>query len=87
MSHLKALGRIVYLHLPLEELERRLNNISTRGIARLRAKLWPTSSPTARRSIGIMPISLWTWGGSPWRRPWLWCSGRCGERPEGGPPA
>ena len=29
MSHLKALGRIVYLHLPLEELERRLNNIST----------------------------------------------------------
>lgn len=34
MSHLKALGRIVYLHLPLEELERRLNNISTRGIAR-----------------------------------------------------
>ena len=33
MSHLKALGRIVYLHLPLEELERRLNNISTRGIA------------------------------------------------------
>ena len=33
MSHLKALGRIVYLHLPLEELERRLSNISTRGIA------------------------------------------------------
>ena len=33
MSHLKALGRIVYLQLPLEELERRLNNISTRGIA------------------------------------------------------
>ena len=33
MSHLKALSRIVYLHLPLEELERRLNNISTRGIA------------------------------------------------------
>ena len=63
MSHLRALGRIVYLHLPLEELE-----------------------PAARRSIGIMPISLWTWGGSPWRRPWLWCSGRCGERPEGGPP-
>ena len=34
MSHLRALGRIVYLHLPLEELERRLSNISTRGIAR-----------------------------------------------------
>ena len=33
MSHLRSLGRIVYLHLPLEELERRLSNISTRGIA------------------------------------------------------
>ena len=33
MAHLKALGRIVYLRLPLEELEARLNNISTRGIA------------------------------------------------------
>lgn len=33
MLRLKELGRIVYLHLPLEELERRLNNISTRGIA------------------------------------------------------
>lgn len=33
MSHLRVLGRIVYLHLPLEELERRLSNISTRGIA------------------------------------------------------
>ena len=33
MAHLKKLGRIVYLRLPLEELELRLNNISTRGIA------------------------------------------------------
>lgn len=33
MAHLKGLGRIVYLRLPLEELEARLNNISTRGIA------------------------------------------------------
>lgn len=33
MEHLKDLGRIVYLQLPLEELERRLHNISTRGIA------------------------------------------------------
>ena len=32
MEHLKSLGRIVYLHLPLEELEHRLHNIS-RGIA------------------------------------------------------
>ena len=33
MEHLKSLGRIVYLQLPLEELEHRLHNISTRGIA------------------------------------------------------
>jgi len=33
MAHLKSTGRIVYLRLPLEELEARLNNISTRGIA------------------------------------------------------
>ena len=33
MEHLKTLGRIVYLQLPLEELERRIQNISTRGIA------------------------------------------------------
>lgn len=33
MAHLKAMGRIVYLRLSLEELEARLNNISTRGIA------------------------------------------------------
>ncbi len=33
MAHLKALGRIVYLNVPYEEIERRLNNIETRGIA------------------------------------------------------
>ena len=33
MAHLKSLGRIVYLRLPLEQVEARLNNISTRGIA------------------------------------------------------
>lgn len=33
MARLKDLGRVVYLRLPLKELEARLNNISTRGIA------------------------------------------------------
>ena len=33
MAHLKQLGKIVYLRLPLNEVEARLNNISTRGIA------------------------------------------------------
>ena len=33
VARLKELGRVVYLHLPLEALERRLQNIHTRGIA------------------------------------------------------
>jgi shikimate kinase len=33
MEHLKAMGKIVYLQVPLEELKRRLSNIKTRGIA------------------------------------------------------
>lgn len=33
ISHLKRLGRVVYLRVSLEELERRLYNIRTRGIA------------------------------------------------------
>jgi len=33
MTHLKMLGHIVYLNVPYEEIERRLNNIETRGIA------------------------------------------------------
>lgn len=32
MARLKELGPVVYLELPVEELERRLGNISTRGI-------------------------------------------------------
>lgn len=31
--HLKSLGTIVYLRVPLEELRRRIQNLSTRGIA------------------------------------------------------
>lgn len=33
MMHLKSLGRVVYLSLPCDEIERRLWNIKTRGIA------------------------------------------------------
>ena len=33
MARLQALGAVVYLHVPLEELERRVDNITTRGIA------------------------------------------------------
>lgn len=33
MAHLRQLGRVVYLHVPLAELERRIDNITTRGIA------------------------------------------------------
>lgn len=33
MEHLKKNGRIIYLKVPLQELEHRLSNIKTRGIA------------------------------------------------------
>lgn len=33
MEHLKQNGYVFYLNLPYEEIERRLNNIATRGIA------------------------------------------------------
>ena len=32
-EHLRSLGKVVYLHVPLAELERRIRNITTRGIA------------------------------------------------------
>lgn len=33
MAHLKSIGKVVYLDVALEELEKRLTNIKTRGIA------------------------------------------------------
>ncbi len=33
IQHLKTLGPVVYLHVPLPELQRRVKNLSTRGIA------------------------------------------------------
>ncbi|WP_335342121.1 shikimate kinase [Pseudoflavonifractor phocaeensis] len=33
IGRLKELGKVVYLHVPLAELERRVSNITTRGIA------------------------------------------------------
>ena len=32
-EHLRSLGTVVYLRVPLEELERRIQNLATRGIA------------------------------------------------------
>ena len=33
MRHLHAIGRVVYIALPFEEIERRIHNLSSRGIA------------------------------------------------------
>lgn len=33
MRHLHAMGRVVYIELPFEEIERRIHNLSSRGIA------------------------------------------------------
>lgn len=32
MRHLKSLGKVIYLHLDYEEMESRINNITTRGV-------------------------------------------------------
>ena len=69
IGHLRALGRVVYLHVPLPELERRIHNITTRGIAKPRARPWPTCTPPGNPSTGGTPTSPWTWGrGEGWRR-------------------
>lgn len=33
MKHLSSIGRVVYIRLPYEEIERRLSNLATRGVA------------------------------------------------------
>ena len=33
MKHLKEIGRVVYIDVPFDEIERRVTNITTRGIA------------------------------------------------------
>ncbi len=33
IAHLKTLGPVIYLHVPFDELQRRIENLSTRGIA------------------------------------------------------
>lgn len=38
INHLKKNGKIVYLNVPVDEIKRRLNNISTRGIAAEKGK-------------------------------------------------
>ncbi|MBN2736168.1 MAG: shikimate kinase [Spirochaetales bacterium] len=38
MEHLKSLGKLIFLDFPLEEIQRRLQNITSRGIAMARGK-------------------------------------------------
>lgn len=33
MNHLKKTGKVIYLHLSFEEMQKRINNLSSRGIA------------------------------------------------------
>ena len=57
MARLGELGRVVYLRLPLEALERRLQNISTRGIAMAPGEtlsdLYAFRSPLYQRYAGL----------------------------------
>ena len=56
MERLKELGRVVYLHVPLAELERRVDNITTRGIAmapgQTLAHVFTQREPLYRRYAG-----------------------------------
>ena len=38
MSNLRNIGKTFYLQLPYEEIEKRINNISTRGLAMAKGK-------------------------------------------------
>lgn len=38
MNHLKRLGTVVFLDVPIDEIKRRINNITTRGIAMRRGE-------------------------------------------------
>ncbi len=49
MAHLAQHGRFIYLDVPLPELERRIHNITTRGIAFAPGRLWRISMRCARR--------------------------------------
>ena len=57
MKRLKELGRVVYLHVPLAELERRVDNITTRGIAmapgQTLADVFAQREPLYRKYAGL----------------------------------
>ena len=57
MAHLAALGRVVYLRVPLAELERRVGNITTRGIAmapgQTLADVFARREPLYRKYAGL----------------------------------
>ena len=69
IGHLRALGRVVYLHVPLSELERRIHNITTRGIAmapgQTLADVYAAREPLYRR---YADLTVDVGGGEGWRR-------------------
>ena len=72
--HLRALGPVVYLNVPLEELYRRIQNMSQRGIAmepgQTLADVLAYRDPLYRKYADLVvdcpPGSLWTGR-------WSWC--------------
>lgn len=38
--YLKELGRVIYLRVPLEELDRRIQDLATRALAMVRDRAW-----------------------------------------------
>lgn len=58
MAHLKAMGPVIYLRVPLEELKRRIHNLDSGASPWSPVRRWTISSPSAPLSMRPMPTTL-----------------------------
>ncbi|MFQ7452785.1 MAG: shikimate kinase [Flavonifractor plautii] len=69
IGHLRALGRVVYLHVPSRSWSGGYTTSPPGASPWPRARPWPTCTPPGNPSTGGTPTSPWTWGrGEGWRR-------------------
>ncbi len=68
IAHMRGLGTVVYLQLPLEDAAGRIHNMASRGIALSRR--WPTCTGTGRRCMRNAPTSPSPSGARAWPGPW-----------------
>ena len=60
MAHLKAMGKVVYLKLTFEEMDRRLGDLHARGVAIAPGSPCRICTTSARRCMKSTPILRWT---------------------------